>query len=98
MAIRATAMNAAMGRGNRAVGGNEWVALATWRFRSIAHGLFCLYLVDLLIGSVILAWHYAVDGYAAIVGTWAIWWAVGRALDWRSYLSNNLETVTTKRP
>lgn len=74
------------------------MVLSTWRFGLIVRGLSCLYLVVLLVGSVILAWHYAVDGYAAIVGTWAIWWAVGRALDWRSYLSNDLETVTTKRP
>jgi hypothetical protein len=25
-----------------------------------------------------LGWHYAVDGYAAALGTWAIWWTVGR--------------------
>jgi hypothetical protein len=30
------------------------------------------------LGCVHLGWHYAVDAYAAILGTWLIWWAVGR--------------------
>jgi hypothetical protein len=35
----------------------------------------------ILVGSVHLGWHYAIDGYAAIIGTWAIWWIVGRLLE-----------------
>jgi hypothetical protein len=31
-----------------------------------------------LFGSVYLAWHYAVDGYAAILGTLGLWWLTGR--------------------
>lgn len=31
-----------------------------------------------MIGCVHLGWHYAVDAYAAIIGTWLIWWTVGR--------------------
>lgn len=37
-----------------------------------------VYLVFLQIGSVHLGWHYAIDGYAGIAGTLAIWWALGR--------------------
>src|SRR5262249_19565391 len=35
------------------------------------------YAAIILISSVHLGWHYAVDGYAAIVGTWIIWFCTG---------------------
>ena len=38
------------------------------------------YLAFLEIGSIHLGWHYAIDGYAGILGTLAIWWALGRLL------------------
>ncbi len=38
------------------------------------------YLAFLEIGSVHLGWHYAIDGYAGIAGTLAIWWALGQIL------------------
>lgn len=31
-----------------------------------------------MIGCIHLGWHYAIDAYVALVGTWLIWWAVGR--------------------
>jgi hypothetical protein len=43
--------------------------------------LFGLFTAITLIGSVHLGWHYAIDGYVAIIATWAIWWTVGRLLD-----------------
>ena len=33
----------------------------------------------IMLGSVVLAWHYAVDGYAGALIAWAIWSLVGRS-------------------
>ncbi len=43
--------------------------------------LGAVYAALILLASVHLGWHYAVDGYAAIVGTWIIWFCTGRLLD-----------------
>jgi PAP2 superfamily len=59
------------------------MALACWE-RDRRLGLVAwAYAVLILVGSVHLNWHYAVDGYVAILGTIAVWrtsaWLVGRA-------------------
>jgi hypothetical protein len=43
--------------------------------------LFGLFTAVTLIGSVHLGWHYAIDGYAGILGTYAIWRLVGWLLN-----------------
>ncbi|WP_417319300.1 phosphatase PAP2 family protein [Emcibacter sp.] len=44
--------------------------------------IFLAYLVIIQIGSVHLGWHYALDGYVSMIGTWMIWrfsgWLVDR--------------------
>jgi predicted membrane protein len=42
---------------------------------------FGVYALAIQIGSVHLAWHYAVDGYLAILLTWLIWYISGRICD-----------------
>ncbi|MFQ5783750.1 MAG: phosphatase PAP2 family protein [Alphaproteobacteria bacterium] len=55
-------------------------ALLGWRVNrllGIAFSVFCLLI---LVGSVHLGWHYAIDGYAAVAGVWLIWRMVGALL------------------
>ena len=46
-----------------------WQSVLGWFFAAI-----------IMLGSVALAWHYAVDGYAGALVAWGIWWAAGRVL------------------
>lgn len=57
------------------------LALAGWRVRPAAGIAFTVFAVLILIGSVHLGWHYAIDGYAGAAGAILIWLAVGRLLD-----------------
>ncbi len=48
------------------------------RLRAVLYGAFA---VLILLGSVLLAWHYALDGYVAVLLTVGCWWATGRMVD-----------------
>jgi hypothetical protein len=52
-------------------------ALTTWRFSRRLGVVLWLYAVAILVGSVHLAWHYALDGYLAAVATCLLWIGVG---------------------
>ena len=54
------------------------IALVCWRINRPLGAAMVVFLVVILIGSVHLGYHYAIDGYAAIVITLAIWSGVGR--------------------
>jgi len=57
-------------------------ALATWR-RCRGLGIaFAVYCGIILVGSVHLGWHYAVDGYAGIALAALCWWLAGFAARW----------------
>ncbi len=51
--------------------------LAAWDSGRWLRGFFALYLAVMLLGSVLLAWHYALDGYLAIAATWLLWRLAG---------------------
>ena len=57
--------------------------LIGWRTGHALGVAFTVYAVPIMIGSVHLGWHYAIDGYAAIIGTWLIWRAVGWLMNGR---------------
>lgn len=50
----------------------------------------------MLIGSVHLGWHYAIDGYVSLVTVAILWWLTGRFLRWWS--SRKARTSTTGVP
>jgi hypothetical protein len=54
-------------------------ALAGWRFNQWLGAGLAAYAVAMLIGSVHLGWHYAIDGYASILGVVLLWGVAGRA-------------------
>jgi hypothetical protein len=51
-------------------------ALLGWRVHRVLGVVLTVFAGILLIGSIHLGWHYALDGYFAIAATFAIWWAV----------------------
>lgn len=54
------------------------MALAAWRIDRRFGWLMAAYAALILIGSVHLGWHYAIDGYVAIALTIALWRLAGR--------------------
>jgi 1,4-dihydroxy-2-naphthoate octaprenyltransferase len=56
-----------------------FVLLASRVNRALMAAAF-VFLGVVLVSSVHLGWHYAVDGYASILATLAVWHAVGRVL------------------
>ena len=58
------------------------VALLAWRFGRRAGWLFTAYAASIAIGSVWLAWHYALDAYAGIALAIIGWWLAGFATRW----------------
>ena len=59
------------------IGMTVLLALAGWRTSRILGASLAAFAVAIMVGSVQLGWHYAVDGYAGAAGTLAIWAAVG---------------------
>ncbi|MCP4328760.1 MAG: hypothetical protein GY791_10045 [Alphaproteobacteria bacterium] len=64
------------------------------RLMGAAMGVFFL---AILLGSVHLGYHYAIDGYVSIVLTVAIWWGVGFVLDRDRGLDDEPEVPAVSR-
>lgn len=62
-------------------------ALLAWRVSRRLGWLLTAYAAVILVGSVHLGWHYAIDGYLSIALSLAIWWLVGRLLGRREAVS-----------
>lgn len=58
---------------------------------------YLIFAVLILLGSVSLGWHYAIDGYAAVLGAWLIWLISGR-IDrvWCHFVSRDSHTRATQ--
>jgi hypothetical protein len=62
------------------VGMTLLLALAASKRNRVVAGVLFVYTLIMMIGSVHLGWHYALDGYVAIIGICVIWWSVGKLL------------------
>jgi hypothetical protein len=53
------------------------LALFGWHYSRLAGIMLTMFAVVIFIGSIHLAWHYALDGYVGALAAWMIWWLVG---------------------
>lgn len=65
-------------------------ALAAARVNRTAGICFAIYAGMILVGSVHLGWHYAVDGYASLVLALVAWWLAGFVARWHGSLPSTL--------
>ncbi len=67
-----------------------WTA-TFWKMRPRLGYILAGYTVLILIGSIHLGWHYAIDGYASIALTLAAWWLFGK--NWSGREDSNLRPL-----
>lgn len=53
------------------------VVLASWRYAILLRVFASLFLIAIIVGSVHLGWHYAVDAYLSMITTGLLWKGVG---------------------
>jgi hypothetical protein len=59
------------------------LALAGWSRCRAAGAVLTLYAAIVLVASVYLGWHYAIDGYVSVVLVLGLWSLAGRIYDGR---------------
>lgn len=62
------------------------LALLGWRMHRVAGILLTIFAAFIAVGSVHLAWHYAIDAYAGILIGVLSWWIAGRLARWNMRL------------
>jgi membrane-associated phospholipid phosphatase len=58
-----------------------WMAIVVWRRSRPLGVLLAAYAVLIQVGSVVLGWHYAIDGYAGAAIAWLAWSASSRLIE-----------------
>jgi hypothetical protein len=67
------------------------VSLLAWRKNTLLGIISSIYALLILLGSVHLAWHYAVDGYLSILVTLAVWIVAGK-------IAGNIKSIHPTEP
>jgi hypothetical protein len=76
------------------------LVLVAWNRTPFVRSLAVVHAVLIFIGSIHLAWHYAVDSYLAWAMTLVIWWAAGPLARWweASTLARNFSSGEAAAP
>lgn len=65
---------------------------------SLLRKLLAAFAVIIMLGSVLLAWHYAIDGYVGAALAVLAWKAAGRLVDWDRARRTQTSTATVPAP
>lgn len=74
------------------------MALAGWRIHRVAGIALTLFAFIIMVGSVHLGWHYAIDGYVGAIGAFVIWHLAGWLLSSSHQSSGAQSNLTPDRP
>ena len=55
-------------------------AIVGWRTNRVLGIAYTIFAVLIQLGSVHLAWHYAIDGYVSTISVLIMWWVIGRIM------------------